>query len=128
MKELCLEYLANKAEIDRIAKRNKEIAERLDSMAQYREGSMTGHVLVDGYEVTMTHRINTTWDQRKLEAVRQIAGDQEFAVAFTYKFEPRSKADLDAYIRLAPPRVVQAIAAAKTDKPGATSCEIKEVN
>ena len=73
MKELCMEYLANKAEIDRNTKRNKEIAEQLDSMAQYREGSMTGYVPIDGYKVTLTHRVNTTWDQKGLDAVRQLA-------------------------------------------------------
>ena len=126
MKEFCMEYLANKAEIDRLTKRNKEIAERLDQSAMFKEGAMTGHVAVDGYKVTLTHRVNTTWDQKGLDAVRQLAGDEEFSIAFTYKFEPRSKADLDAYVRMASPQIVQAIAAAKTDKPGSTSCEIKE--
>ena len=126
-KELCNEYLANKAEIDRLTKRNKEISEQLDQVACFNEGSMTGHVAIDGYKVTLTHRINTTWDQKGLDAVRQLAGDKEFAVAFTYEFKPRSKADLDAYLRMASPQIAQAIAAAKTDKPGSIGCEIKAV-
>lgn len=127
MKELCTEYLANKTEIVRLTERNKKIAETLDSTAIFKDGSMTGHVPVDGYKVTLTRRINTAWDQKGLDTVRQLAGDKEFSIAFTYKFEPRSKADLDAYLRMASPQVAQAIAVAKTDKPGSISCEIKEV-
>ena len=126
-KELCNEYLANKADIDRLTKRNKEIAEALDAAATYKEGSATGHADVDGYKVTLTRRINTTWNQQGLDFVRQLAGDKEFGVAFTYEFKPRSKADLDAYLRMASPQIAQAIAAAKTDKPGSIGCEIKAV-
>lgn len=125
--DFCSEFIANKTEIDRLTKRNKEITEQLDQIAMFKEGSQTGHVMAEGYKVTLTHRVNTTWDQQGLDFVRQLAGDKEFGVAFTYEFKPRSKADLDAYLRMASPQIAQAIIAAKTDKPGATSCEIKAV-
>ena len=127
MRNLCIEFLTNKAEIERITARNKEITAELEKAATFKDGSSTGHIPIDGFKVTLTRRINTSWDQKGLETVRQLAGDKEFSLAFTYEFKPRSKADLDVYLRMAPKEVQEAIAKAKTDKPGAMGIEIKAV-
>ncbi len=127
MKNLCIEYLANKAEMDRLSARNKDITAELEKVATFKEGSSTGHAPIDGFKVTLTRRINTSWDQKGLEAVRQLAGDKDFSIAFTYEFKPKSKADLDVYLRMAPKEVQEAIAKAKTDKPGSMGVEIKVV-
>lgn len=125
MKELCAEYLQNKLTIDSLQKRNREIASMMEEKAVF-NGKSTGHVSVDGYKVTLTRRMNITWNQDKLNNARVLLGDEEFSKVFTYEFGPRSKAVLDTYLELNPQNQ-QLILDAKTDKPGQTGIEIKAV-
>lgn len=105
---------AKKAEL---AELNKQIAE----MAQYKDGSMTGHIYTDHYHVKVAKRRNIKWDQRGLNAARAALGDKEFFSVFGWKFEPKNKALLDAFFESATPEKTAPVMAAMTVTNGSPS-------
>ena len=94
---LVLEYAANKARADELTARNAEIADALDKLAAFKDGSNTGHLTAGGYKVVVTKRFNTRWVTEKLEAARAKMTDELFFKVFGWRYEPRSKKDLTAF-------------------------------
>lgn len=125
MINLAAEWAENKKTIDGLTERNRSIAELLDKAATYKEGGMTGKLQAGPWKVTITRRVNTTWDQRKLETARHIMGDETFSKAFTFKFEPRTKAIFDDFLFRCERDEAILIMGAKTDRTGAPGVKIE---
>ena len=122
---LAVEYAANKAEADRLTARNAEIAEALDRAAAFKDGSNTGHLTAGGYKVTVVRRFNTRWVAEKLETARTRLTDELFFKLFKWKYEPRGKKDLDAFLEYASPEFRAAILAAMETSPGKPSVSLE---
>lgn len=82
------EYAANKARADALNLRNAELAEEMQALAVFAEGSDTGKLEACGYKVSVTRRINEKWDQDKLAQAREVFTDALFFTLFRQKFEP----------------------------------------
>ena len=116
--DLVREYAANKEKADQLTARNAEIAERLEAAARFKDGSNTGHLSAGGRKVTITRKFNTKWVGEKLEAARAKLTDELFFKVFAWKYEPRSKKELDGFLEFAAPEFRAAILAAMETSPG----------
>ena len=115
---LVLEYAANKARADELTARNAEIANALDKLATFKDGCNTGHLTAGGYKVTVSRKFNTKWRQEKLAEARSKLTDELFFRVFSWKYEPRSKKDLDGFLEYASPEFRAAILEAMETSPG----------
>ena len=123
---LVQEWTKNKAEADALTARNREISSILAGLAEYKPGSSTGRVPLEGMKVTVTLKQNVTWDQAALQAARIRMGDEAFAKVFTYKFEPRGKV-LPVFLETGDQEIVRIVRDAMTVKPGQPSLKVEEV-
>lgn len=124
---LVLEYAANKARADELTARNAEIAEELEKAAAFRDGSNTGHLTAGGHKVVVTRRFNTRWVTEKLEAARAKMTDELFFKVFGWRYEPRSKKDLDGFLEYASPEFRQVILAAMETSPGKPGVKLEAI-
>ena len=115
---LVLEYADNKARADELTARNAEIAEILEKAARFKNGSNTGHLTAGGKQVVVTRRFNTRWVAERLETARAALTDELFFKVFAWKYEPRSKKDLDAFLEYAAPEFRAVVLAAMETSPG----------
>lgn len=115
---LVLEYAANKAKADELTARNAEIAEALDKLATFKDGCNTGHLTAGGYKLTVSRKFNTKWRQEKLAEARSKLTDELFFRVFSWKYEPRSKKDLDGFLEYASPEFRAVILEAMETSPG----------
>lgn len=115
---LVLEYAANKARADELTARNAEIANALDKLATFKDGCNTGHLTAGGYKLTVSRKFNTKWRQEKLAEARSKLTDELFFRVFSWKYEPRSKKDLDGFLEYASPEFRAAILEAMETSPG----------
>ena len=122
---LVLEYADNKARADELAARNAEIAEALEKAARFRDGSNTGHLTAGGQQVTVTRRFNTRWVAERLEIARAALTDELFFKVFAWKYEPRSKKDLDAFLKYAAPEFRAVVLAAMETSPGRAAIKME---
>ena len=122
---LVLEYAANKARADALTARNAEIAEELEKLAIFKDGSNTGHLTAGGQKVTVTRRFNTRWVAEKLEAARAKMTDELFFKVFAWRYEPRSKKDLDGFLEYASPEFRAAILEAMEISPGKPAIKLE---
>lgn len=113
---LVREYARVKHEADALTERAREIARTLAELAEYKEGSKTGHILTSAYKVTTTIKEGVTWDQDALEAAR-IKMDDDFLKVFKWKFEPKSAKALTGFFDYASPAQVEMVRKAMTVKP-----------
>lgn len=67
---------------------NKQLAE----LAEYKEGSKTGYLVGAGYKVKVQKKLNTTWDQKRLEMVRAHVGPDIFETICKTEYRPMSTA------------------------------------
>ena len=124
---LVREYAANKAKADKLTARNAEIAEALDKLATFKDGSNTGHLTAGGHKVVVTRRFNTRWVTEKLEAARAKMTDELFFKVFGWRYEPRSKKDLDGFLEYASPEFRQVILAAMETSPGKPGVKLEAI-
>ena len=122
---LVLEYAANKARADELTARNAEIADALDKLAAFKDGSNTGHLTAGGYKVTVSRKFNTKWRQEKLAEARSKLTDELFFRVFSWKYEPRSKKDLDGFLEYASPEFRAAILEAMETSPGKPAIKLE---
>ena len=117
--ETIMAALRLKSEIDakkaELAKLNTQLA----AMAQYKEGSQTGHIYTNAYHVKVSKRQNVRWDQKKLTTARAAIGDKGFFAVFGWKFEPKNKALLDNFFEQGQQAHADLIRAAMTVTEGA---------
>jgi hypothetical protein len=64
---------------------------RLALLAEFKDGSKTGHLKGTCYTVTVQLKENFTFDQNGLDGVRARVGDPVFFKVFKFKFEPIMK-------------------------------------
>jgi hypothetical protein len=76
----------------------KEIKRTLAGMAEYKEGSKTGHVFGQRYHAVVSLKTNVKWDQDALDRLRRTMGDPAFFRVFKWAYEPVSKKVLDGAI------------------------------
>ena len=122
---LVLEYAANKARADELTARNAEIADALDKLATFKDGCNTGHLTAGGYKVTVSRKFNTKWRQEKLAEARSKLTDELFFRVFSWKYEPRSKKDLDGFLEYASPEFRAAILEAMETSPGKPAIKLE---
>ena len=94
--QIVQQYAANKAEADRLAAINADLAEQMLAAATFKPDSDTGHLQAGGYKVAITKRINEKWDQEKLGALRESMGEI-FHRVFRSKYEPDRRALREFY-------------------------------
>lgn len=124
--QLANEYAKNKAEADRLTKRNREIAAQFLSVATFKPGSSTGRLTAGGLAFEITKTINETWNQPQLNAVRSEITDEAFLPLFRFKWEPKGK-ELKAFLALPGSNEIKAaILSARTITPGSPSVKFKE--
>lgn len=125
--DLAEEYVRNKAQLDALTERNREIARNLADLATYKEGCDTGHLTTSRFKITAARKLNEKWDQKQITgAVRSKLGEQLFGQLFAAKYEPRKK-DLDAFLRMAAPEFTSVIHSARTVSPGQPQIKVEEV-
>ena len=122
---LVQEYAANKARADELTARNAEIAEALDKLASFKDGCNTGHLVAGGYKLTVSRKFNTKWRQEKLAEARNKLTDELFFKVFSWKYEPRSKKDLDGFLEYASPEFRAAILEAMETSPGKPAIKLE---
>ena len=122
---LVREYAANKAKADELTARNAEIAEALDKLATFKDGCNTGHLTAGGYKLTVSRKFNTKWRQEKLAEARSKLTDELFFRVFSWKYEPRSKKDLDGFLEYASPEFRAAILEAMETSPGKPAIKLE---
>lgn len=124
---LIAEYAANKAKADELTARNQEIALELEKNAAFKPGASTGHLVGAGLKVTITRRVNTRWINDRLETARRLLTDELFFRVFKWKYEPRSKKDVDAFLEYAAPEYRSAILAAMETTPGNPGVKLEAI-
>lgn len=110
-----------KAEIDNKKKQLAGIHQELAILAEYKEGSQTGHIYTEHYHVKVALKKNIKWDQQKLNEARTALGDKDFFSVFGWKFEPKGKALLDAFLADSDTARTAPVLAAMTVSNGAPS-------
>ena len=125
LNNLVAEYATNKAEADRLTARNAEIADQLLPCASFKDGSDTGHLVADGYKVTITRRANTKWLKDKLEEARSKMSDALFFKVFAWEYKPRSKKDLDGFLAHADPEFRRLVLTAMETSPGKPGVKVE---
>lgn len=123
---LVKEYARNKAQADALVDRNREIARKLAEMAEFSDGSKTGHMLAGGFNVTVALKENVRWDQDSLDKAFQGMGD-EFLKPFKYKWEPRSKKALDAFMSYATDAQKKAVEVSMSSTPGQPQIKLESL-
>jgi hypothetical protein len=86
----------------RIEAELERLKPELAAQATFKGGSRTGHLSGSRYKVTVQLRENVSWSQDGLELARAAMGDEEFFRTFRWRFEPRSKKDLDEALKTSP--------------------------
>ena len=119
--------MALKAEIDSKKSQLTEINRELAALAQYKEGSATGHLYTEHYHVKVALKKNIKWDQKKLNEARTSIGDKDFFSIFGWKFEPKNKALLDAFLADSNTARTAPVLAAMTVSDGSPSVTYEEI-
>ena len=116
-----------KAEIDSKKIQLAEINRQLAKIAQYKEGSQTGHIYTEHYHVKVALKKNVKWDQKKLSEARSLIGDEKFFKVFGWKFEPKNKGVLDGFIENADEQYTSSVLAAMTVSEGSPTVTYEEI-
>ena len=103
-----------KAQLDTYQERLRDINKQIESLVDF-NGKSTARVETDNVKITITRKINTSWDQGKLEQVSDKF--DFFKKAFKVEYKPIAKA-MAVYVE-AHPEFKKATDWAKTEKPGA---------
>jgi hypothetical protein len=112
-------------EVKRKTEELRSMKARLAELAEYKEGSKTGHAFGGRFKITVSLRENVKWDQEALNRLRDAMGDEEFFKVFEWAFEPRSKKLLDGAIEFG--RFGEAIKGTFTTAPGAPQVTFKPI-
>ena len=113
------------AEVKRKTEELRTMKARVAELAEYKEGSKTGHAFGGRFKITVSLRENVKWDQDALNKLRDKMGDEEFFKVFEWAFEPKSKKLLDGAIEFG--RFGEAIKGTFTTTPGAPQVTFKPI-
>ena len=86
------------AEVKRKTEELRALKVRLAGLAEYKEGSKTGHAFGDRFKITVSLKENVKWNQEGLNKLRDKMGDAKFFKVFDWEFVPKSKKILDGAI------------------------------
>ncbi|MDR1313270.1 MAG: hypothetical protein LBQ12_06125 [Deltaproteobacteria bacterium] len=75
------------------------LKEELAPLAEFKNGSKTGHLSGNRYAVTVQLKENDKWDQKILDAVRIEMGDEKFFEVFKFTYEPLDKKTVDGAMK-----------------------------
>jgi hypothetical protein len=82
-------------EIKRLEAELAALKPDLVAQAAFKEGCRTGHLAGNRFKVAVELRENVTWDQDKVEALRDEMPEEAFVAAWRWKFEAASKRAMD---------------------------------
>lgn len=116
--ELARESFELHSKIAELRERLLAINAELAKFAEFPEGKNTAHFSADGYNVKVTHSERWKWDQKKLNAARNILGDKVFLPLFKFSWEPKRKTEVNGFIKHAPAEQSRLITDALTITPG----------
>lgn len=112
-----------KARMDADKKRLQNINKQLADIAEYKEGSNTGHIYDSNLHVKVQRKTNVKWDQKELNRARTALGDDIFFEVFKWKYEPASKKALDGFMQYGDKTCVDLVRGAMTETPGTPAVE-----
>ena len=118
---LMREGLALKESIEKERARLAEIANALRTLAEFRDGSATGHVYAGDLHAKVVLKSNVRWDQAGLEQARAAMGDEKFFKVFKWKYEPRNARALQGFFDYGGRDDISLVRAACTETPGQPS-------
>lgn len=125
---LIREGAALKNQIDDGTAKLRDIHRRLAELATFPEGKSTATMTEAGYKVTIQKKTYTKLDQVLLDSARRAMGNDAFLKPFTYKFEARSKKELDAFLSYGNPDHVAMIRAAMEISEGQPQVKYEQVS
>ncbi|GAB6036178.1 hypothetical protein JCM15519_07370 [Fundidesulfovibrio butyratiphilus] len=114
-----------KDEIDESTARLREIHRRLEELATFPPGKNTAKIEGQGIDVTIQRKEYVKFDQGKLNTLRLAMGNDAFLKPFGFKFEPRSKKELDAFLEYGDKAFANQARAAMTITGGAPAVTYK---
>ena len=120
---LIREGMEIKARMDADKKRLQSINNTLAELAEYREGSQTGHIYDTNLHVKVQRKTNVKWDQAELNRARVALGDDLFFEVFKWEFKPASKKALDGFMQYGDKTCVELVRGAMTETPGTPAVE-----
>jgi hypothetical protein len=121
--DLIAEGATLKTYIETATAKLREINQQIATVAEYKDGSKTGHLVGGGYTVKVSLRDNVKWDQNKIaQVITLIPAAKE---CFKTEYKPDSK-KLDAAIARSED-LEKAINWARTVTPGAPSVTYEKI-
>ena len=115
---LIREAAALDAEIKGKSERLKELKLKLAALAEFKPGSMTGHLVGGGHKVKVQVKEYVKWDQDKLDQVRSF-NPAKFNEIFKPEYKPISKKTLDGFLEHGNKNMADGVRWAMTVTPGA---------
>ena len=76
----------------------KGINATLAKLAEFKNGSKTGHLCESGIKVTVQRRDNVKWFQDRLSQVKDLL-PEEFNRTFVYEYKPESSRTLESVMK-----------------------------
>lgn len=123
VEKLIREGMEIKARMDADKARLQSINNTLAELAEYKEGSKTGHIYGQNLHVKVQRKTNVKWDQAELNRARSAIGDELFFQVFKWEFKPASKKALDGFMQYGDKLHVDMVNAAMTETPGTPAVE-----
>lgn len=105
-----------KAEIDALQIQYKEINQQIFEQTTFANGKNTATTQAGNIIAKIQRKETYTFDQEKLDAVRQFLGDTKFMELFTFKWQTLKK-NLDGFLAHAPAEQKKPVMDALTIKP-----------
>lgn len=105
-----------KAEIDALQIQYKEINQQIFEQTTFANGKNTATTQAGNIIAKIQRKETYTFDQEKLDAVRQFLGDAKFMELFTFKWQALKK-NLDGFLANAPAEQKKPVMDALTIKP-----------
>jgi hypothetical protein len=96
--DLIREGAGLKQGIDQMTAKLRDINKELASLAEFKNGGKTGHLVGAGYKVRVQLKENVTWDQDKLRQLREHMPAEQFDKLFRMLFDPASKKLIDGFL------------------------------
>lgn len=110
-----------KAKAERLRTLKQELA---NAVPEYK--GQTGYIYTPDFTVKVQLKENITWDHHKLDIARLAMGNAEFLKTFSFEFKPRTKRDLDAFLKYHPE--ANRVLAAMNVKPGSPQVSFERIN
>ena len=125
---LLMEGYNLKRRMDADKARLAAINQQLARLAEYRDGSATGHIYAGDMHAKVVQRSNVKWHQPELEQARKAMGDDAFFKVFKWEYKPLSAKALNGFFDYGALAHVEAVKAACEESYGAPTVTYERVD